>query len=108
MSCRESELQSKCIEFLKRNDIYYINKYGDGRSGKGCPDLICCIGGRFVAFELKVGLNKMKPDQRIHKKRIERNGGLHFFPYTLEEFIGDVQGVIAGQYDRENIGGNHG
>ncbi|MDD2952527.1 MAG: hypothetical protein PHC95_05105 [Parabacteroides sp.] len=42
----------------------------------------------------------MKPDQRIHKKRIERNNGLHFFPYTIEEFIEDVQEVVAGHYDR--------
>lgn len=97
---READLQSKCIDYLKANDIYYINKYGDGRSGKGCPDLICCIGGRFVAFELKVGLNKMKSDQRIHKKRIERNLGLHFFPYTFEEFKDDIGEVIAGHYDR--------
>lgn len=69
---RERELQKKCIEYLKHHDIYYINKYGDGRSAKGCPDLLCCINGKFVAFELKVGNGKMKPDQRIHKLRIER------------------------------------
>lgn len=83
---RESELQEKCIEYLKKNDIYYINKYGDGRSAKGCPDLLCCINGKFVAFELKVGNGKMKPDQRIHKVRIERSGGIHYTPRSLDEF----------------------
>lgn len=83
---KESQLQRKCIEYLKQKDIYYINKYGDGWSAKGCPDLICCINGRFVTFELKVGNGKMKPDQRIHKRRIERNGGMHHVPYSIEEF----------------------
>lgn len=83
---RESKLQSDCIDFLKERGIYYINVYGSGRSGKGCPDLITCIRGQFAAFELKVGTNKMQADQVIHKRRIERNQGKHFTPYTLEEF----------------------
>lgn len=87
----EKKLQDKAIEYLKKNKIYYINKYGDGRSGKGCPDLITCINGRFVCFELKVGSNEMQDDQKIHKIRIERSGGLHYSPYTLEEFISIVE-----------------
>lgn len=89
----EKKLQDKAIKYLKDNGIYYINKYGDGRSGKGCPDLITCIGGRFVAFELKVGNNDLQDDQKIHKIRIERSGGLHFAPYSLEEFIKIVEGL---------------
>lgn len=87
MSKPEKKLQNKAISYLKGRGIYYLNLYGDGMSGKGKPDLIVCIGGRFVAFELKVGANNMQDDQKIHKLRIERSGGLHFSPYTIEEFI---------------------
>ena len=87
----EKKLQDKAIKYLKENDIYYINKYGDGRSAKGAPDLYVCIKGRFVVFELKVGKNDMQDDQKIHKIRVERSGGLHFSPYTLEEFISIVE-----------------
>ena len=87
----ETKLQDKAIEYLKSNGIYHINKYGDGRTAKGAPDLLACINGRFVAFELKVGSNDMQDDQRIHKRRIERSGGLHYSPYTLEEFISIVE-----------------
>ena len=87
----ESDLQKKCIDYLKSKNIYYINKYGDGRSGLGAPDLITCINSRFVAFELKVGNNKPSNAQEIHKVRIERNGGSHYVPYTLEEFIECVE-----------------
>lgn len=91
MAKPESNLQKKCIEYLKTKDIYYINKYGDGRSGLGAPDLLTCINGRFVAFELKVGNNERSNAQDIHKIRIERNGGRHYTPYTLEEFIECVE-----------------
>jgi hypothetical protein len=94
MSKPEKKLQDKCIAYLKAKDIYHINKYGDGRSAKGAPDLIVCIKGRFVCFELKVGNNDMQDDQKIHKIRIERSGGLHYAPYTLEEFISIVEALL--------------
>ena len=86
MSKPEKRLQDKAIRYLKGRGIYYLNLFGDGMSGKGKPDLIVCIKGQFVAFELKVGANNMQDDQIIHKIRIERSGGLHFSPYTFEEF----------------------
>lgn len=88
---REKKLQDKAIEYLDSKGIYYLNKYGDGRTGKGAPDLYTCINGRFVCFELKVGDNDMSDAQQIHKIRIERSGGLHYKPYTLEEFISIVE-----------------
>ena len=91
MSKPEKKLQDKCIEYLESKGIYYLNKYGDGRSGKGAPDLYTCINGLFVVFELKVGSNDMQDAQKIHKLRIERSGGLHYSPYTLSEFINIVE-----------------
>lgn len=94
MTKPEKKLQDKAIRYLKDRGIYHLNLYGDGWSGKGKPDLIACIKGKFVAFELKVGSNDMQADQVIHKRRIERSGGLHYSPYTLDEFINIVEGLI--------------
>ncbi len=84
---REKNLQDKCIEYLKKQGVYYLNLYGDGFSGKGKPDIIVCVKGKFVAFELKVGSNDLQDDQKIHQLRIWRSGGLHYSPYTFDEFI---------------------
>jgi Holliday junction resolvase len=86
MSKPEKKLQDKAIAYLKDRGVYHLNLYGDGRSGKGKPDIIACINGLFVAFELKVDDNDMQDDQKIHKIRIERSKGLHYTPYTIEEF----------------------
>lgn len=94
MTKSEKRLQDKAIRYLKDRGIYHLNLYGDGWSGKGKPDIIACINGKFVAFELKVGANDMQADQVIHKRRIERSGGLHYSPYSLEEFIKIVEGLI--------------
>lgn len=97
MTKPEKKLQDKAIRYLKDKGIYHINQFGNGWSAKGAPDLIACINGRFVAFELKVGSNDMQDDQKIHKLRIERSGGLHFAPYSLEEFIKIVEGLTNDQ-----------
>ena len=91
---RESKLQKKCIDYLKSKKIYHLNLYGDGFSGKGKPDLLACIKGRFVAFELKVGSNDLQDDQKLHRIWIKRSGGLHYAPYTLEEFIEIVEELL--------------
>jgi hypothetical protein len=93
---RESKLQKKCIDYLKSKKIYCLNLYGDGFSGKGKPDLLACIKGRFVAFELKVGYNDLQDDQKLHRIWIKRSGGLHYAPYTLEEFIEIVEDLLNG------------
>lgn len=90
----EKQLQDKAIRFLRERGIYYLNLYGDGMSGKGKPDIIACVNGRFVAFELKVGENDLQDDQKIHRLRIRRSNGLHFSPYTLSEFISIVERLL--------------
>ncbi len=87
----EKKLQDKCIEYLESKGIYHLNLYGDGFSGKGKPDLLVCIKGKFVAFELKVGENDLQADQKLHRIWIRRSGGLHYSPYTLSEFINIVE-----------------
>lgn len=90
----ETNLQKKCIQYLKSKNIYYANVHGGGWSGKGTPDILACINGEFVAFELKVGQNTLSPDQQIHKIRIERSGGQHFVPYTLNQFVGIIDELL--------------
>lgn len=91
MSKPEKKLQDNALSYLKGRGIYCLNLFGNGWASKGAPDIIACINGRFVAFELKVGNNDMQDDQKIHKIRIERSGGLHYSPYTMREFIEIVE-----------------
>ena len=91
MAKPEKKLQDKAIRYLRERGIYYLKLFGDGMTGKGKPDLIVCINGRFVAFELKVGENDLQDDQKIHRIRIKRSRGLHYAPYTIEEFINIVE-----------------
>ena len=97
MAKPEKKLQDKAVAYLKGRGIYYLNLYGDGRSGKGKPDIIACINGRFVAFELKVGSNDMQDDQKLHALRISRSGGFHVVPRDIEEFKNIVEVLENGE-----------
>lgn len=90
---KEKTLQAKIIDYCKTNGIYLINVYGSGMTAKGAPDLIGCYNGVFLAIECKVGKNVLSPAQQIHKKRILEAGGVHLTPYTLEEFITELEAV---------------
>lgn len=84
---KENKLQTDCIRYLKQQGIYHINIHGGGWGAKGAPDLIACIDGKFVAFELKVGENEMDSAQEIHRDRILQSGGQHYCPRSLREFM---------------------
>lgn len=81
---RESSLQSRCLSRLKLEG-YVLNIHGGSFGSRGTPDILACIHGKFVAFELKVGDNDLEPAQIIHRKRILRHGGFHFCIRTMEE-----------------------
>jgi hypothetical protein len=98
---RENSLQSKCLSWLGEHhpdDVLPANVHGGGWSIKGFPDVLCCIKGRYVAFELKVGENEMDAAQRIWRNRILKAGGSHYCPRSLEAFIEAVEKELEVAY----------
>ena len=53
----EAKVKHKVADILKASGVYYFfpATYGYGRSG--VADIICCVGGRFLAIECKAGKN---------------------------------------------------
>lgn len=98
---RENSLQRKCLHWLGEHhpdDVLPANMHGGGWTNKGFPDVLCCIRGRYVAFELKVGENQMDDAQKIWRKRILAAGGSHHCPRTLEAFIEAVEKELEVAY----------
>lgn len=87
---KENVLERNCLEYSKSREkdssILVVNIHENGWCNKGFPDLLGCINGHFVVFELKVGKNNLEPSQVLWKSRIEKSGGEHFEIRTIEEF----------------------
>lgn len=96
---RENSLQAKCLKWLEAHHpkgVLPANMHGGGWTNKGFPDVLCCIRGRYVAFELKVGENQMDDAQKIWRKRILAAGGSHYCPRTVEAFAEAVENELKG------------
>lgn len=72
----EVKVKKKVVDILKAHNVYYFfpSTHGFGRSG--VPDVVCCINGKFAAFEIKAGSNQPTPLQQREIRRIQETKGI--------------------------------
>ena len=89
MTESESSLQKWFKEELKKMGIFcfrhgIVTKLPGGGYARipddevGVPDIIACIRGKFVGFEMKKEGEDLSPDQKKRKFDIEKNEGIYF------------------------------
>ena len=88
----EAKVKNKVVKLLKDAGVYYFyaSTHGFGRSG--VPDLVCCMGGRFIGIECKAGKNKPTPLQEKEMAAIRAAGGTTLV--VNEENINDVKELL--------------
>lgn len=94
---RENALQRTCLNWLDSaypGDVLALNVHGGGWCAKGFPDIVCCVLGRYVAIELKVGDNQPDSAQRVWARRICNAGGACHTARSLSEFQGIIENAI--------------
>ena len=74
---KESQFQTKVIQFLKEHGVYVIKYWGGGRYTKaGVPDIVACINGYFIAIELKTDTGRVSKLQEYNLEEIRKAGGI--------------------------------
>ena len=63
-------------------------KWIPGTTRKGTADIHASINGRHISIEVKVGRDRMSPEQLTTKKEVEQSGGLYFVAKDFESFYG--------------------
>jgi len=66
-------------------DCFCFKEHGGMYGTAGLPDIICCIGGRFVAFEVKTPSGKLTKLQEITIQRIKDAKGKAYRVSSVEE-----------------------
>lgn len=80
----ESKIQKKIIDYLRRElNAYAIKPVVVNRAG--VPDIIACVGGRFVAIEVKRPGASPSELQRYNLKKIWDAGGISIIAHSVEE-----------------------
>lgn len=84
----EKQFENKIKKFLKDNGCWYVKVWGGGFQTSGIPDLICCVGGEFVAVEVKAANGKTSELQQFTIRKIQESGGnaMVLYPHQFEEF----------------------
>ena len=75
----ERDIVAAILRLLKKTPNCFCWKEHGGMYGTaGIPDIIACINGRFVAFEVKTETGKLTKLQEITIDKIRKAGGLAF------------------------------
>jgi len=73
---RENQIISAIKAYLKTiPNCYSYKTHGGFYGSAGLPDIICCIGGAFIAFEVKTDSGKTTALQEACIRRIREAGG---------------------------------
>jgi len=72
----EKDITAAIMRYLKTVPGCFFWKQHGGQFGTaGLPDVICCINGRFVAFEVKTPSGKLTKLQEATINKINAAGG---------------------------------
>jgi len=98
---KETQLQRAILDYLEimeNQDKCYCFRAGAGmiktqtggifKTGRaGCPDIICCINGKFVGFEVKTPSGKQIPSQKEAEAVIRKNGGEYHVVRSIDDIM---------------------
>lgn len=96
MKC-EAKIQKSILNYLRKE--CYVFKVIVANRG-GVPDIICCIDGQFVAFEVKALGNSATPLQSYNIDEIRKNGGIAYVVRSVDE----VQTILSEIKRKKNEG----
>jgi len=69
-----------------RQQGYHIDVITKGMYGNnGIADIICCIDGRYIAFEVKRPGKKPTPIQQSWAQKVKKAGGEYYTVHSLDE-----------------------
>lgn len=85
----ERDIVAAIMRLLKRTPRCFCWKEHGGMYGMaGIPDIIACVNGRFVAFEVKTKTGRLSKLQEVTLGRIRDAGGKAYMVKSAAEVAG--------------------
>ncbi len=74
----EGKVKKKVKEYLKSIGAWYYMPVSNGMGRSGCPDILVCLDGHFMAFETKAlgKINNVTANQKREIDEIRRANGV--------------------------------
>jgi Holliday junction resolvase len=91
----EKTTTNKILRFLKyQPECFAFKEHGGMYGQSGIPDILCCLKGKFLAFEVKTSTGKLSKLQEITIEKIRNAQGLAYKVTSLEEVEKIVKEVM--------------
>ena len=71
----EAKVKARVVKQLRDIGAYYFSPVTGGYGRSGVPDIVACVGGRFVGIECKAGKGVTTALQEKNLAEIRLNGG---------------------------------
>ena len=96
----ESDITKSILKYLKTLPrCFFWKEHGGIYGTSGIPDIIVCIGGRFIALEVKTQKGKTTPLQNAAIRKIRSSGGFAFVVRSVEEAKNAIDSATGGKND---------
>ena len=86
-------MQGAFVTRLNSTGIYRqdIQKFVPNTQRKGMPDVYALIGGKTLFIEIKIGYDKMSPEQLKVQKESEANGASYIVARNFTDFLNEYK-----------------
>lgn len=97
----EGKVKKAVKEYLKSIGAWYYMPVSNGMGRVGCPDILVCYEGHFMAFETKAPgkIKNVTPNQEREINDIIRANGLALVVDDVEQVKGAIDAVRQRQSD---------
>lgn len=96
MAGEEKKVENKIKRYLDSLGSYYLKVHGSAYQPAGTPDILACVGGRFIGIEVKKPVGGRVSDlQKLKLKQIENAGGVGIIATSVSD--------VSERLKRENI-----
>ena len=91
----EGKVKKKCKEYLKSIGAWYYMPVSNGMGRVGCPDILVCYEGRFLAFETKAPgkIKNVTPNQQREIDDLRRVNALAYVVDDVEQVKAVIETV---------------
>lgn len=102
----EKNFENKIKNYLKLRGAWFVKYWAGAAFTKaGVPDILACVGGFFVAIEVKAENGKPSELQLRNIELIKRAGGFAFvlYPSAFDQFKNFIDGLLREEYNRDDV-----
>lgn len=78
---QEKNYENKIKNYIEELGGYQVKFFANRMTKVGIPDLLCCVGGFFVAIEVKAQNGRPSELQLYNCRKIREAGGFSFIAY---------------------------